>query len=138
MSDQPVNSNSKIQLLAIVWAVVIFGLSSIPSDKFPDFTFSIPDKVAHATVFGVFCYLCYRAFRSQTRFKILSRFALTMSVVLTLIYGITDELHQLFVPGRTSDVFDVAADTVGGLVTALIVLLWSRMHDRSRSNVPPT
>src|SRR5512140_706722 len=98
------------QIPAVVWAIVIFVLSSIPSDKIPTFALSIPDKLVHAAIFSVFCFLCYRAFRHQSRILTLARFPLTSSVLLTMIYGCTDEMHQLFVPGRSADLFDVVAD----------------------------
>ncbi len=41
---------------------------------------------------------------------------------LAVIYGITDELHQAFVPGRSSDPLDVAIDGMGS--AAALLLLW--------------
>jgi VanZ family protein len=42
------------------------------------------------------------------------------------VYGIIDELHQSFVPGRDCNVWDWAADTIGALLGALLVMLISR------------
>ncbi|MGB5337658.1 MAG: VanZ family protein [Gammaproteobacteria bacterium] len=39
----------------------------------------------------------------------------------------SDELHQLFVPGRSADIFDVLADAVGGLLGAGLMVLVTRI-----------
>jgi VanZ family protein len=43
-------------------------------------------------------------------------------VALTLGYGITDEIHQMFVPGRIASVADILADITGGMLGAWIYL----------------
>ena len=45
------------------------------------------------------------------------------AVVVAVVYGISDEWHQHFVPGRTSDVLDLLADAVGASLS--VVLLWA-------------
>jgi VanZ family protein len=42
------------------------------------------------------------------------------AALFAIIYGATDELHQLFVPGRNADLYDVFADGIGGLLGASI------------------
>jgi VanZ family protein len=44
------------------------------------------------------------------------------SVGAALVWGVVDELHQHFVPGRTADLADLAADTVGALVATVVLL----------------
>jgi VanZ family protein len=46
-----------------------------------------------------------------------------LPVAIALLYGITDEWHQSYVPGRSPDVRDVVADTVGA-VLAMLVVAW--------------
>lgn len=46
-----------------------------------------------------------------------------LSAVLCLAYSITDEVHQLFVPGRACRIFDVVIDTAGGISGILIYVL---------------
>ena len=36
-----------------------------------------------------------------------------LTIVCATVYGISDEFHQWFVPGRTADVHDVMADAIG-------------------------
>jgi len=43
-----------------------------------------------------------------------------LSVLLSCLYGISDEIHQHFVPYRDADVMDVLADTIGGIMGVYI------------------
>ena len=46
---------------------------------------------------------------------------MVLILMITTAYGLTDEFHQRFVPGRTADVRDLAADTIGALFGILLV-----------------
>jgi VanZ family protein len=55
-------------------------------------------------------------------------------------YGVTDEVHQAFVPGRDSDVLDVLADTTGAAAAAVSLWAWGiiiRSRRERRSVAPP-
>jgi len=45
-----------------------------------------------------------------------------ITVLITAAWGTLDELHQAFVPGRSSDAFDLVADVIGGLCGAAMRL----------------
>ena len=46
------------------------------------------------------------------------------AIVLTAAYAATDEIHQIFTPGRVPDVADWLADTIGGFVAVAICSAW--------------
>ena len=48
-----------------------------------------------------------------------------LAVLLTVAYGLTDEVHQSFVPGRTPELRDLAADALGAAAGAGLVWAWS-------------
>jgi hypothetical protein len=100
-------------VLLIFWAIVIFCLSAVPGDQLDLPLFPHADKLAHAGLYGVLAFLMLRAF-DGTSWKFGSRIVCTL--VVGLGYGISDEIHQYFVAGRQSDVWDVLADFAGGLV----------------------
>ena len=105
---------------ALLWAAVIFGLSSIPGKSLPQLPgWWSADKFAHGGVYGVlgaFIWMGLRANWARARGLAWQAIAAGLGAAL---YGITDELHQVFTPGRSPDVFDVLADFVGGLLGAL-------------------
>ena len=50
------------------------------------------------------------------------------AIVISSFYGVTDEYHQRFVPGRSFDVLDMLADAIGSVVGACAVGAWSRIR----------
>jgi VanZ family protein len=112
------------QLPALVWIAIIFWLSSIHS--LPNLHIPMSDKIAHVCFYGVLCGLSYRAFFLQDKLPNLRQCALLAALLFTILYGITDEIHQLFVWGRTSDILDVTADTVGGLLFLAAMLIYKK------------
>ncbi len=78
------------------------------------------DKVVHFVCFGVLCmWLCF-ACRTKTFSKI------WIPSLITSLYGIIDELHQSFVPGRSCSIFDWIADTTGAVSGALVFIAFLR------------
>ncbi len=76
------------------------------------------DKLAHAGWFFLLGLLAYRAARNGEGWP---RRRTTLVLILgALLWGISDEAHQLFVPGRDVEAADVAADVVGAAVAAVI------------------
>ncbi|MEK8129882.1 VanZ family protein [Paenibacillus filicis] len=55
-------------------------------------------------------------------------------VLLCVLYGVTDEFHQSFVPGRTPDIADIRNDGIGALLAMLVVSIpkFSRYFERGR------
>ena len=87
----------------VLWAAVIFALSSIPSLGTGLGTWdTVLRKCAHATEYAVLALLLFRALGRE-----LPAFA------VGLAYAITDEVHQEFVRGRHASPFDVSMDAAG-------------------------
>ena len=103
---------------AALWAGLIFWLSSSPDAQGGvNLLDLIPygDKLAHAAAFGLLASFIYLASRGAW-----------LAVVAASLYGVTDELHQHFVPGRTADVADWIADTAGAALLTLLVRYLTR------------
>ncbi len=107
---------------------IIFILSDQPGDTLYLPPVSGIDKLAHALVYGVLAATSIYAF--SARYKEKRPAAVLMATTLfCLCYGISDELHQSFVPGRYSSGFDVLADVCGALATCL---LWIGLKKRQQ------
>ncbi len=96
----------------LVWMGLIFVLSAQPDlPRAPGpWLDTLLKKTAHALVYGVLTWLYQRALRSTARASATIR---AWSICLAVIYALSDEYHQAFVPGRDGNLFDVAVDGVG-------------------------
>lgn len=102
-----------------VWFGVLFAASS-QAGLLPPMFFTWQDKVEHASYFcaGGLCF--HFALRLMFPQMPITR-AMILTIAFCSIIGMTDEFHQSFVPGRSgNDVWDWTADTLGGLIAALI------------------
>ncbi len=96
---------------AILWAAFIFYLSSLPSHSVPSFGLEFEDLAAHFVVFGILGYLLALAFMNQSDQRDKKRVAIV--ILIGILYGASDELHQMFVPGRFTSLSDFLADSFG-------------------------
>jgi VanZ family protein len=100
-------------------AIFYFSAQSHPDEQLPSFLFiQISDKVLHAVEYGILSLLCYRTFRWAAG-PAVARQAVVLAIVTSSLYGITDEVHQAFVPFRESSWLDWLADTIGAAIGAL-------------------
>jgi len=111
------NSHRKTAF-ALAWMALIFILSSIPgSHTGPEGDiFDVIKKILHFCIFGVLAYAYFNAFGRARYFFGRPRAVLVLSFVLTVLYAISDEYHQLFTPGRNASPYDVMIDSAGAAV----------------------
>jgi len=104
------------------YAGLIFYLSSQPhpEESLPSFVGLVSDKVLHVAEYAVLGGLCYRAFRWGTTGSWQS-WAVPLAVLVAALYGLSDEVHQSFVPFRESSGLDWLADSIGATLGAAIV-----------------
>jgi VanZ family protein len=116
---------------------LIFYLSaqSHPEEQLPSFLAELSDKLLHAVEYAGLSALWYRAFRwGAAGFS--ARQAMLFAVVAASLYGLSDEVHQLFVPFRESSWQDWAADTAGaGLGAFMMHRVYQALEQLSASAV---
>ncbi len=83
------------------------------------------DKIIHIGEYGLLALLCIRMLNGMLPSATEKRL-FAFAVVLTVLYGVSDELHQSFVPGRSSDPYDLLADVAGALLGARIYIMFIR------------
>jgi len=104
--------------LVLFFMAVIFRASAMPGKDIPPL-FPFQDICWHFGIYLILAYFFSRALGStwgQMSVKKIFLFTLAFAV----LYGITDELHQLWTPGRSATGFDVLIDSLGGLTGGLI------------------
>jgi VanZ family protein len=103
-----------IRILPLLYMGLIWFLSSMPSDA----VVALPDSKVdsflkesmHLIEFAILYILLVLAFLTGGRFT--KKLNIILAVIAAL-YGVTDEIHQSFIPARSSSLIDVAKDWIG-------------------------
>ncbi len=106
---------------SIIEPILRFLMPSISHRELEHLHFLIR-KLAHLTEYFISGLLLFRAFRGGSDEHHAWRWALYSFLVIVLIAA-SDEYHQSFIPDRTSSIFDVGIDTVGGIAALAICTL---------------
>ena len=131
----PAGSSSRLSSLSL-WlpvaalATLIFVLSSFPYLPSPPGQYS--DKWEHMAMYGLLSTLIVRALAGGRWIGVRAA-VFVGAVVLATLYGVSDEWHQSFVPGRTADAYDVMADAAGATLAAGLLLAWAIIRRRRRA-----
>lgn len=140
-------------ILIIAWMITIFmfsnqngqsssGLSRkftfwfINNEELLEYAERIIRKLAHFTIYftgGLIVYPFTETFKNLNKKK-----GFICSISFGLLYAISDEIHQLYVPGRSGSPIDVYIDTlafiIGSLVSLLILKLVKQKYEKSMKN----
>lgn len=109
----------------LLYAALIVFLSSRQS--LPKVRFN--DKVMHFGEYAVFAFLINRAL--LLLFPTWSvRKGTFWAVVIASLFGVTDEIHQSFVPNRDASIYDLFADMAGSAVGAMAYVAWADLRAR--------
>lgn len=124
-------------VLAGGYAVLLLYVGGRPGSELPLPSRMPPhaDKVLHFLAYGLLAALLFRAVYPLNPHRPPRMKAAPWIVVLVpTAVGIVDEIHQLFVPGRTAELLDVVADALGAVAVLLVGLAWRR---HARKGTPP-
>lgn len=113
---------------AVIWMTALFALSSVPqpgNETAHQILAVRPtwQSLLHLPAYFVLTALWWRTLRTQ---KWTVGAALTGAVLVSVVYGVLDEVHQYFVPGRFLSLTDVAMNLVGAVLGGA----WSLLRDR--------
>lgn len=126
-----------IILLIILWMNFVFGFSAQDSTESSGLSEMIASwfsddiivqkkiepiirKIAHFSEYGLGGALFFSLFST---FSIKERKRMLFAGLLGISYAVTDEIHQLFVPGRTGKITDVYIDSLGVITGVLCMKL---------------
>ena len=117
--------------LGIYW-VILLVLTSIPSEGTP--TFGIGDKFEHLIAYFVLSILLQLTFHFQNKYKILNVRHAFYTLVIACFYGIFDEIHQYFIPGRYFDLLDLLANFIGIVIAVSLTSYFIKINSQSRDS----
>jgi VanZ family protein len=117
-------------LAVIAWMGLVTWLSSKPGSYFPKVDMPEADKIVHIVLFATGAFFASGAMLVSISLPRKVTFGLTVAVIS--VFGMLDEYHQLFTPGRSGgDVGDWAVDTFGAFCGVLLIDWIVRTSDRS-------
>jgi VanZ family protein len=99
---------------------MIFYVSSLPEAPLPP---GFADKPTHSLGYAGLAVLVVRAFAGGLPSRVSARTALA-AIAVAVAYGATDEVHQMFVPGRSAEIADLYADAIGACAGACACWAW--------------
>lgn len=114
--------------LLLLYCSFIFWVSSQPSIPV-DMIFPHQDKIHHMAGYFILGSLASRFFSNYVTKQ---SFVFIFSLCFCSLYGVSDEWHQSFVPGREADVLDWVADTLGALIS--LTFLYSTKKNKLEKN----
>jgi VanZ family protein len=108
---------------------IIFYLSSLPDPGGPPGGLS--DKTVHFGTYAALAALMVRAL-ADGRADAVTAGRMLLAITAAAFYGVSDELHQRFVPGRSPEIADVLADAGGAAAGAVAAAIAAGCLRRSR------
>ena len=118
----------------VVWCAIIFVMSHTPnlslSQGPSDYALR---KTAHMAVYGLLFLLSYRAI-SKSLYEFWSTNTVILAALISLAYGVSDEVHQYYVPTRSGLWTDIVFDAAG-IALALTALAWWTWWQRTLREV---
>jgi VanZ family protein len=121
--NDPRNGFPRTWLLVLLWMVFIFILSSVPGPNIPDLPIPFFHKVVHFFEYAVLGVLWIRALtfaRPGANFFKLS----ILAWGVTVLFALSDEWHQTFVPGRSGRLEDVLFDVICAVIGIVLYLMF--------------
>lgn len=104
------DKRNKKYILPVLWMILIFTLSSFPGNTYPSFLSENFSWLAHFIEYAVLGFLWYRALNKR----------IILVLVICILFSISDEIHQLFVPLRECSIIDIIVD-IFGIIFGLII-----------------
>ena len=118
--------NVRRWLPPLLWAGVIILATSMPSGLVPQQVTAF-DKAAHFSMYAVLAGLLARHLSEGTS---VWRAAL-IAIAIAACFGAIDEWHQQYIPGRSTELADWYADSLGAAAGTLLFALYSRLRSRT-------
>jgi len=108
----------------------IFYVSSLPQPPLPPGG----DKPWHSTAYLGLAIVVVRAVAGGLMRPVRPGSAVA-AILITVLYGVSDEIHQMFVPGRSAETSDLVADAIGAVAGAAACWAWGIIAPASRDEL---
>lgn len=151
------NKKSKYIILTIIWMSFIFSMSNQPANISKELSKNIENLLNRTPIIGnilsdilnspnsqfivrksahviLFCLLSILCFIVIYEIKKNAKLSTLISLSITFIYACIDEIHQLFIPGRGSQIKDVLIDSIGAIIGLIVINLIFMLKNRIKKS----
>lgn len=128
-----INKNPKyfFYIPLVFYWILIIVLTSLPSNSLPKVALS--DKVNHFLAYFGLAVLLGGTLFHQRKFNFLSSNYILATIIIASFYGLVDEIHQLFIPGRYCELYDWLANFVGVIAGTFFIYLFLKGKEKRNS-----
>lgn len=92
-----------------------------------------PDKAAHMILYAGFGFLLFYTIHNASN-PAFRNHAFLLAIIIGILYGASDEFHQSFVPGRSANTWDLAADVLGVSTAQTIIFIKEKLYNRYKNS----
>ncbi|MDP2362934.1 MAG: VanZ family protein [Ignavibacteria bacterium] len=114
----------------VVYWIILFVMTSLPSSM--AISVGASDKIEHFGAYGLLSVFLFLALKFQSKYPFLSDYPATFTILISSLYGLIDELHQLLIPGRSAEFYDWLADFLGSVLAVVILRLLYKMYEGNK------
>lgn len=125
MAQSPSKRTRSYSRTLSAWLFIVFMLSIFPSRYIPGIKIAFSDLAVHFVLYAVTGSMFFIVFK-MSRFSVLKTHPALMAILLAALYGLGMEVAQIFSPGRTFSLWDVAANTIGAIFAVSILAISTR------------
>jgi VanZ family protein len=108
-----------VYIALIIYVSIIIILSALPDSWLGKLTHI--DKLFHFAAYGLFSFIFFFALVFQKKINLFNKFPSTFTLIFTTLFGILNELFQIFVPSRTPNPLDVLANFLGSVIMVALL-----------------
>jgi len=103
----------------VVYWIILFGATTLPAASMP--SFGVVDKVNHLSAYFILAILLFLTLLFQQKIPFAKNRVAAYALIICSLYGMLDEVHQIFIPGRSAEFLDFLADACGALLGVLLM-----------------
>jgi len=103
----------------VVYWIILFGATTLPAASMP--SFGVVDKVNHLSAYFILAILLFLTLLFQQKIPLAKNRVAAYAFIICSLYGMLDEVHQIFIPGRSAEFLDFLADACGALLGVLLM-----------------
>lgn len=119
----------------VLYMAFIFVISSMeqPPDPMPKFEWLPIDKIYHFIIYGILSILLAVAFVNVPPKWLPTGWIWVTAALISILYGASDELHQMFVPDRFATLADWLSDVIGAIAGVVGVYFYYKRQNKNKS-----